>query len=515
LLARDRGPGVPELGAARRFTHDWEREASTRLRLGDASCLGAYQAKGRLAAGDHLAMVDAAYTAWADDERAGRRSLLIAGDRDTVRSLNERARAERVAAGSVEPAGIALHDGLLAGVGDRVVTRQNDRHFTVGDGWVKNGDTWTVIDRHDDAALTIRREGGGPAVVLPAAYVAEDVELGYATTAFRAQGATVDTAHAVISGPSMTREVLYVAMTRARESNRAYVCTDALPEPLQGFVDVPTTGRDVLTAVLSHVGAATSAHEVRIEETEAAASIRTLAAEYETLAHLAEASHWTAVLERSGISTEQGRAIAESPAFGALTTALRRAEGSGLDIAAALPRLADRADVGAVDLASVLHGRIGRWTDANLDAGRGRRVRLVAGLIPAASRTITGEMGDALAARERLIDERAQELVGRAVIAGAPWLRDLGTVPADADGQRQCEARARTVTAYRDRYGVTDPTMALGELIVSDRQRAGALALAAEVLRPGSSIVTVYMQDRSPLIAAPEPILERQTSVRR
>jgi len=150
LLARDRGPGVPALGAARRFTHAWEREASTRLRLGDDACLGAYQANGRLDAGDHLAMVDAAYTAWVDDERAGRRSLLIAGDRDTVRSLNERARAERVAVGAVEPGGIALHDGLLAGVDDRVATRENYRWAVVGDGWVKNGDTWTVIARRDD-----------------------------------------------------------------------------------------------------------------------------------------------------------------------------------------------------------------------------------------------------------------------------------------------------------------------------------------------------------------------------
>ncbi|PVU84428.1 conjugal transfer protein (plasmid) [Cellulomonas sp. WB94] len=515
LLARDRGPGVPELGATRRFTNAWEREASTRLRLGDASCLRAYEANNRVVAGNQAAMVDTAYTAWAQDEQAGLRSLLIAGDRETVRSLNERARAERVVAGAVEPNGIAVRDGLMVGVGDRVVTRENYRRFTVGDGWVKNGDTWTVVGRHDDGTLTVRRERGGPAVALPAAYSAEHVDLAYATTAFRAQGATVDTAHAVISGPSMTREVLYVAMTRARESNRAYVCTDALPEPLRGFADVPVTGREVLTAVLSHVGAATSAHEVRIEEAEAAVSVRTLAAEYETLAHVAEAPQWIALLERSGMSAEHIRTVEESSAFGALSTALRRAEGSGLDIAAALPRLADRADVGAVDLAAVLHGRIVKWTDANLEAGDGRRPRLVGGLIPAVSRTVTGEMADALAARERLIEERAQELVGRAVIAEAAWIRDLGNVPDDADGQREWAGRARTVAAYRDRYGVTDPNTALGESAVRDHQEADALALATEALRLNSSVVPVERALRSPSIAAPEPFLERQTSVGR
>ena len=74
LLVRDRGPGVPELGAARRFTHEWERAASTRLRVGDAGVIGEYAAHDRLREGEHDAMVEAAYTAWATDTHAGRTS---------------------------------------------------------------------------------------------------------------------------------------------------------------------------------------------------------------------------------------------------------------------------------------------------------------------------------------------------------------------------------------------------------------------------------------------------------
>jgi conjugative relaxase-like TrwC/TraI family protein len=515
LLARDRGPGVPELGAARRFAHAWERDVSTRLRVGDPSCLDDYDNHDRLAAGNHPAMVDAAYLAWAADERAGLRSLLIAGDRDTVSSLNERARAELVVAGAVEPDGTVLHDGLTAGIGDRIVTRRNDRRLTLGDGWVKNGDTWTVVARHDDGALAVRREVGGPAVVLPAAYTAEHVELGYATTAFRAQGATVDTAHAVISGASMTREVLYVALTRARQSNRAYVCTDVLPEPLQGFADVAPTSRGVLTAVLSHVGAATSAHEVRFEEAEAVGSIRTLAAEYETIAHLAEAPHWAVLLERSGLASDQVRAIEASPAFGALTTSLRRAEAYGLNVEAALPALADRAGVGAVDIASVLHERVDRWTTASIAAGRGRPARLVGGLIPAASRAAAGEMADALAARERLIDERASLLLDRAREASASWLRELGPVPVDAAGPSRWERGARTIAAYRDRYGVTDAARALGAEVVSDRQQADARRLAAEVLaaQPDNGRLVTPPEPRR--ANTPAPSLERQRALGR
>jgi hypothetical protein len=50
-------------------------------------------------------------------------------------------------------------------------------------------------------------------------------DLGYAVTAFRAQGVTVDSAHTVVT-PTTTRENLYVAMTRGREANLAYVATD-------------------------------------------------------------------------------------------------------------------------------------------------------------------------------------------------------------------------------------------------------------------------------------------------
>ncbi len=207
LLVRDRGANAPELGAARRFTHTWERNASTPLRAGEPGSVDTYAEHGRIAEGDHADMVEAAWRAWTDDERAGRRSLMIAAERTTVRALNERARAERVHAGVVEADGQHLHDGLTAGIGDRIVTRRNDRRLAVGRGWVKNGDAWIVTDRERDGGLRVQRPGGGPTVRLPGEYVAEHVELGYATTAHRAQGATVETAHAVVGGSGASREV--------------------------------------------------------------------------------------------------------------------------------------------------------------------------------------------------------------------------------------------------------------------------------------------------------------------
>lgn len=55
--------------------------------------------------------------------------------------------------------------------------------------------------------------------------MAEHVDLGYAGTAHRAQGVTVDTAHVLVE-PTSTRENFYVAMTRGKHANRAYAILD-------------------------------------------------------------------------------------------------------------------------------------------------------------------------------------------------------------------------------------------------------------------------------------------------
>ena len=428
LLVRDRGTGVPELGAARRFTHAWERHAAGLLRVGDPEALRYYDHHQRIADGDHDTMVEQAYTAWAADEHAGKTSLLLAGDTDTVRALNHRAHTDLVTSGRVTPGGARLHDGLEAGVGDRVVTRRNDRRLLVGPRWVKNGDTFTVTHRHDDGALTVQRTNGGPSVTLPAPYVWEHVELAYATTAFRAQGSTVDTAHAIVTGPGMTREVLYVMLTRAREANTAYVCTDRAVEPLPGFTDQPVTARTVLTTVMGNVGAAVSAHEAADTEREQAASIRTLAAEYETIAHHAQARRWAEMLTRSGLTPTQLDLVTASPAFGALSTALRRAEAHDLNLETALPRLIERADAGTVDLASVLHQRVERWIDLSGTNTTRSGDGSILGLLPAAT-VDEPEMAAALTERALLMEHRADELITRARTANAPWVAQLGPEP--------------------------------------------------------------------------------------
>ena len=163
--------------------------------------------------GDREQMLDALYAAWKDDIEAGLTSLMIAGDLGTVSELNARARADRFAAGEVTEGGVGSRAVGRPGSVTRCVTRQNDRRLASGRRWVRNGDRWTVTATHHDGSMTVKRANGGGYVDLPADYVAEHVELAYASTAHRAQGRTVDTAHAVVS-PTTTREVLYVSGTR-------------------------------------------------------------------------------------------------------------------------------------------------------------------------------------------------------------------------------------------------------------------------------------------------------------
>jgi ATP-dependent exoDNAse (exonuclease V) alpha subunit len=74
-----------------------------------------------------------------------------------------------------------------------------ERDLDSSSTWVKNGDRWVVEAVADDGAVTDRRETGGGVACLPAAYVSAHIELGYATTAHRAQGRTVDTTHVFVT----------------------------------------------------------------------------------------------------------------------------------------------------------------------------------------------------------------------------------------------------------------------------------------------------------------------------
>ncbi|MDI3331826.1 MAG: MobF family relaxase [Micrococcus sp.] len=488
LLVRDRDD-APELVDVHRFTNVWEKTASLGLRHGHTEVIDTYIDHGRVIGGETETMIDAAYTAWRADRQAGHATVLVTDSNESVHALNQRARTDLILDGTVNPRReVALQDGTRAAAGDTVITRRNDRRLRAGRGWVRNGDRWTVTDVRDDGSLTLHRAGAkwGASVVLPADYVAEHLELGYAVTSYRAQGITVDTSHVLVDA-AMTRENLYVALTRGRNANLAYVAIDSPDDSHPGphpCDNTEATARSVLFGVLQHVGAELSAHETITAEQDAWANIGQLAAEYEALAAAAQRDRWASLVRGSGLSGEEAEAAVSSPAFGALTAELRRAEANHHDIEALLPRLVRaRGSTDADDIAAVLHYRVTRATARPAGSGRARKAsRLIAGLIPEATGTMSAELRQALTERRDLIEARADALLDAALTEGEGWAKSLGTAPKDAKTAAAWRRHVRTVAAYRDRYGITDPGP-LGTPAENDTQKIDAARARAALDR--------------------------------
>ncbi|MDN5716107.1 MAG: relaxase domain-containing protein [Brevibacterium aurantiacum] len=463
LLVGDRDD-APELVDVHRFTHEWEKTASLALRHGRTEVIDTYIDHDRVTGGEADQMSDAAYAAWRADRAKGLVSVLIAESREDVATLNHRARADLILDGVLQPGReVELNGGTQAGVGDTIITRRNDRRLRNGKDWVRNGERWTITGVRDDGSITIRRAERrfGGSIVLPALYAAEHADLGYAVTAHRAQGITTDTSHVLVE-PTTTRENLYVAMTRGRQSNQAYVVLNrpddhATPHPSD---NPDATARSVLFGVLQHVGAERSAHETITAEQETWGSIAQLAAEYETIAAATQHDRWVNLIRTSGLTGDQAEAVIDSEAFGALAAELRRAEANHHDIDRLLPRLVRaRGFEDADDVASVIHHRLARATARPAGSGRNRKApRLIAGLIPHADGPMSRDMRDALDERHRLIEARADAVLATALQDNAPWTGALGPMPNDAPGKRLWRRRARVIAAYRDRYTITDTT---------------------------------------------------------
>ncbi|WHE37666.1 MobF family relaxase [Microbacterium sp. BDGP8] len=488
LLVRDRDD-VPELFDVHRFVNVWEKTASLALRYGRTDVIDTYAEHGRVIGGETEEMIDAAYTAWRTDTLDGRASVLVTDSNESVHALNNRARADLILDGTVNARReVELHDGTRAATGDTVITRRNDRRLRVGRSWVRNGDRWNVTEVRDDGALTLRRAGKrwGASVVVPAKYAAEHLDLGYAVTSYRAQGITVDSSH-VLADAAMTRETFYVAMTRGRKQNIAYVAIDK-PDPAHDGPhpgdNTGATARSVLFGVLQHVGTERSAHETITVEQDTWGSIAQLAAEYETLAAAAQHDRWATLIRSSGLSADDADDAIASPAFGALTAELRRAEANQHDVEALLPRLVGARGFGdADDIAAILHYRVAKTTARPGGSGRARKApRLIAGLIHEATGTMPSEMRQALAERRDLIETRTDVLLDTALTEKQEWLAKLGVQPKQARAAHAWRNAARTIAAYRDRYGIAGPAP-LGAPAEADTQKLDAARARAALDR--------------------------------
>ncbi|MFG1932230.1 hypothetical protein ACGFK1_16540 [Mycobacterium sp. NPDC048908] len=133
---------------------------------------------------------------------------------------------------------IGVARGQRVAVDDVIISRHNDTTIPVLDATrsapaadpVRNGNRWRVyaVDPEHNR-IAARRLDDDARAVFADDYLSEHIAYGYAVTVHSAQGVTADTTHAVL-GENSTRALLYVAMTRGRESNAAYLYQRAAGE---------------------------------------------------------------------------------------------------------------------------------------------------------------------------------------------------------------------------------------------------------------------------------------------
>ncbi|MFC3244996.1 AAA family ATPase [Gordonia humi] len=282
-----------------RFADPVEGRASLALREGDDSAIGYYIDHHRVHVSADLAAADTAYTAWRHDIAAGHASVLLAPTADTVRALNQRARADRLAATpptlrdklTGRTREVILADGLAASAGDTIRTRRNDRRLRLSStDFVRNGYRWTIEKVGTDGTITARHERSNARIILPADYVTEHCELGYAGTIHSAQGMTVGsrgkqqgTCH-IVGADTLDRQMLYVAMTRGVDANHLYLGTSE-SDPHKIIFDraqKPPTAVDMLRTILGRDGRQTSASTIARTDLAAATHLAHSADSYAT-----------------------------------------------------------------------------------------------------------------------------------------------------------------------------------------------------------------------------------------
>jgi hypothetical protein len=450
LLAQE----VPaaQLHEVRRFDAAWERQASVQLRDGDPAAVAAYDQHGRIRGADHEAAYDRAASLWLGDHLRGKDVLLLAGSNAEAADLARRVQAKLTQLGTIGPPQAALADGNHAGIGDLIRARLNTRIDAAGRP-LTNRDTLQITAfRGPDAEVRRQRLDGTwtGTFRVPRAYLAASAELAYVGNVHVAQGRTVDTAHLLVTD-SLSRQALYVGMTRGRQANTAHVVTGntAPPghEPYQ-----QATPESVLASIMSRGNGDLSATEqIRQAQDWSAGTGHLL-----TL--------WTAAIRQAlypgidqqitaRLSDTEARRYQREPSRQALHQQLRAAQLAGHDISALIDRITAAPMDGAQSIASVLHGRLQRIplpTLASYDLTWAQRT-------PASAPAVAHELAVGL-------DARARALGDQLAASPEPWLaRHLGVLSPGASPAllEEYARRAAAAAAYREAAGITDPQQAV------------------------------------------------------
>jgi hypothetical protein len=487
--------GYVQLAEPIRFTAVWERGASLRLRAGDGTALDEYDQHGRIRGAPPDQAMDQAARAYVASYLDGRDVLLMAADWARCRELSQRIRDDLIHLGLVgNDRTVRIADGVRASVGDLIICRRNDHGIEAGEPGrvLANGDVLR-IEAITPGGIMVRRRLDPDRATGQRRFTTQafwydgyrSCDLAYAVTGHSAQGATVHTGIALVTGTE-DRQWLYPAMTRGTDMNVAFVFTTparpAGPQPgtrpalepgrydrlrrehagyPPGLPGVAVPGAlglrepvAVLADVLGRDGAALSASETRQ---------RNLAnADHLSVLH----ATWTAETAAARDDRYRDLVLAALPAGHRrdlsgqarwLFRTLRAAELAGLDPAEVLRTAIDSRDLaGAWDIAAVLDARIRPRVGPLLPQPQGPWASRIPRLPDPARQAHLAEVA-------AMMDDRTQRLGQHAAQTGSAWaVNALGPVPADEAGRRAWQTKAASIGAYRETYGYGHPADPIG-----------------------------------------------------
>jgi hypothetical protein len=345
---------------------------------------------------------------------------------------------------------------------------------------------------------------------VPLEYLQGSAELAYAANVYVAQGRTVDTAH-VYASASLTRESLYVGMSRGRAANTVHVVTG--PSPGAGQPDL---GQAQPEAVLADILVRTESSRTATEAMREAQAFTTdtghLLAMYTAATRPGVYAAIDERLKKRLSPAQYGRYEGESqrPVFQRQVYAATLA---GADLDQVLDTATAREFTGARSIAAVMHGRLkGARVE---EAERGATVTW-AQRVPEVIRPEARALGIELA---RAIDTQGGGLARDQAERPEPWvLNTLGPYPVNGSPALQADwlARVGTAAGYRQAAEITDPNMVVGpapqahpELLTWHADAVGALEIPTEdrmiwAMTQGQLEATAAAGERLKATAPPE-----------
>jgi hypothetical protein len=312
----------------------------------------------------------------------------------------------------------------------------------------------------------------------------------------------------VLADASTTREAFYVAMTRGRHHNQAYLVLDP---PAHRHSDHPlttsaadneqSTRGEVLNAIATNASGQSSAHEAIRVEQDRAGSIAQLANEAETIAAYAHDLAATDLLITVLGDTPTITALLDDKHFDQVVTAIRRAQAAGTDVPTGLPRIAAPLQSTGTLTATRLADAI-RTHTATTTRHHPPSRHLVGGLLPDATPGLADpQLLQALRERYQLIETRADAVLDRDLADHVPWVHALPTTGTESTAWR---ATARLVAAYRDRWDITaadplgpGPDRSASHAQQADHRRTAAALTALRQRQASHSTAPVLPAQRS------------------